>query len=201
MNKKLLLIGSGGHFNSCIDIIEKNKKFNIIGCVSNKTNNKLDKYKIIGSDNDLPELRNKFHNAFICIGQIKDLKLREKIYKKLVGLNFNIPNFVSNSAIVSKKTLIKKGTIIMNNSVINRNAIVEENCIINTNSIIEHDSLICKHTHISTGVIINGGSIIENNCFIGSGSIIREGIKIGSNSFIGAGSLIKNDIKKNSIIK
>ena len=201
MNKKLLLIGTGGHFHSCLDIIENDNKFRVVGCVSNEKKIKLDNYKIIGSDNDLPKLRVKIDNAFICVGQIKKLKLRESIYNKLIDLDFNIPNFISNSSIVSKKTLISKGTIIMNNCTVNRNAIIEENCIINTNSIIEHDTLVSKHTHISTGVIINGGSIIENNCFIGSGSIIKEGVKIGANTIIGAGSIIKKDIKKNSIIK
>ena len=35
MKKKLILIGAGGHALSCIDVIEAEKKFKIIGLVDN----------------------------------------------------------------------------------------------------------------------------------------------------------------------
>ena len=34
--KKIILIGAGGHCNSCIDVIELEKKYKIIGLVDNK---------------------------------------------------------------------------------------------------------------------------------------------------------------------
>ena len=32
---KVLIIGSGGHAKSCIDVIENSKKFNIVGLIDN----------------------------------------------------------------------------------------------------------------------------------------------------------------------
>ena len=34
--KKIILVGAGGHCKSCIDVIEKEKKFKIIGIIDNK---------------------------------------------------------------------------------------------------------------------------------------------------------------------
>ena len=37
--KDIILIGAGGHCESCIEIIEKEKKFKILGLVDNKKMN------------------------------------------------------------------------------------------------------------------------------------------------------------------
>ena len=34
--KKILLIGAGGHSKSCIDVIELQKKYRIVGLIANK---------------------------------------------------------------------------------------------------------------------------------------------------------------------
>ena len=33
--KKIILIGAGGHCKSCIDVIEEEKKFEIVGIIDN----------------------------------------------------------------------------------------------------------------------------------------------------------------------
>ena len=53
--KKLILIGTGGHTKACIDVIEEEKKYKIIGLIAkNKTkNNRFMNYPILGQDKDL----------------------------------------------------------------------------------------------------------------------------------------------------
>ena len=36
MKKNIIIIGAGGHATSCVDVIEKTKKFKIIGLVDKK---------------------------------------------------------------------------------------------------------------------------------------------------------------------
>ena len=45
--KKLLIIGSGGHAKSCINVIESIKGVKIIGIIDNTKKRKLGKYKTI----------------------------------------------------------------------------------------------------------------------------------------------------------
>ena len=199
--KKIILIGGGGHCRSCIDVIEKEKKFKVLGIVDNKKNILIKKYKLIGSDKDLDKISKKIKNAIITIGHIKNSDLRERLYKKLIKLKFNLPLVISPLAYVSKNALVGAGTIIMHRALININAKIGKNCIINTGAIIEHDVVIGDNCHISTGSIINGGVTIEKNSFIGSNAVVKQNIKIGKNSFVNANLFINKKLHKNSVIK
>ena len=199
--KKIILIGGGGHCRSCIDVIEKEKKFKVLGIVDNKKNILIKKYKLIGSDKDLNKISKKIKNAIITIGHIKNSDLRERLYKKLIKLKFNLPLVISPLAYVSKNALVGAGTIIMHRALININAKIGKNCIINTGAIIEHDVVIGDNCHISTGSIINGGVTIEKKSFIGSNAVVKQNIKIGKNSFVNANLFIKKKLHKNSVIK
>ena len=195
----IILIGAGGHANSCIEVLRTEKKFNIAGFVISNMNEIINKdYKILGFDKDLPIIKKKYNKALIAIGQIKDSSVREKIFLKLIKLEFILPIIKSPFSIIGKNTIIKKGTIIMHHCVLNSNSIIEENCIINTKALIEHNVKVEKNCHISTGAILNGGVEVKKNTFIGSGSIIKEGVKIGENCIIGAGSIIKKNLPRNS---
>ena len=66
--KKIILIGSGGHAKSCVDVIEMEKKFKIIGFVD-KNSKELLGYKKIGSDDDLKKLLKITKYAHIGIGK------------------------------------------------------------------------------------------------------------------------------------
>ena len=196
--KKIILIGAGGHGVSSADVIEKENKFQIYGFIDKKKNKSLNKYKIIGSDKDLAQIRKTISNAIITVGQIKNLFLREKIFKKLIKLKFNLPVLVSPLAYVSKNASIGEGTIIMHKAIINAKAKIGRNCIINTGAIIEHDVIIGDNCHISTGSIVNGGATIRSNSFIGSGTVVKQNIKIGKASLVNAKKFIDKNLKDNS---
>ena len=199
--KDIILIGAGGHCESCIEIIEKEKKFKILGLVDNKKKGFFLGYKILGSDKDLLKLRSLTDNSFVTLGQIKNYEKRKKIFKKLLKLKFYIPQIISNHSYISKKTLIKNGVIVMNGCIINSGSVIGNNCIINNGSIIEHNVIIGDNCHISVGAIINGNARIGNNCFIGSGAIIKNKISIGNNCIIGMGKVVKRNVLDNEILK
>ena len=51
--KTIILIGAGGHCTSCIDVIEMQQKFKIIGLIDNNKKKLSMNYKIIGDDKKL----------------------------------------------------------------------------------------------------------------------------------------------------
>ena len=192
MKKKIILFGYGGHYNSVVDVIDKENKFKISKILDKKTftNNKI---KI--EDPDIFFSKNKLnYNIHISFASIYNLSLRSKIYLKIKKNNlFKFPVIVSPLSYVSRLAKIKQGSIIMHGAIINRNTVINENVVINSKSLIEHDVVIGDNCHISTGVVVNGGVKIGKNCFIGSGSVIRENIVIPDNTFIKMGSLIKKN--------
>ena len=197
------MIGSGGHTKACIDVIETENKYKIIGIIEKyKTgNDKFVNYPILAIDKDLKKIKKKCKNAFISIGQIKNSTIRAKKFDELISLGFNIPTIISPYSYVSKKSEIGIGSIIMHKAIINVEAKIGQNCIVNNRSLIEHEVKIGNNTHISTGAILNGNCEVGNNTFIGSGSVIKEGVKIGDNCIVGIGSIVKKDIKDNQIFK
>ena len=200
---KIILLGCGGHAASCIDVIEFEGKFEIIGLIDQevKKSSKFMNYPIIGTDQELIKIKKECEYAFIAIGQIKNSKIRESKFEELISLGFKVPFIISPNAYVSSRSNIEAGTIIMHNAIVNSNVKIGKNCIINSRSLIEHDVNIEKNCHISTGAILNGEVKIGKNTFIGSGSILKEKVKVGENCIIGAGCTILEDIKDNSFYK
>ncbi len=195
MKKSLLIIGSGGHLNSVIDIIKNHKQFKISGYLDNdkkKIGKSFFNYIVLGNDQLLDNLKNKkkIKNIFLGVGLIKNSKERLKLIRMLVKKKFKFPNFFSESSIVSKYTKFGYGNIVMKHSIINNNVKIGNFNIINNKSLIEHDVIIGSNVHISTGAIINGDVKIGDNVFIGSGSIITNKKVIKSNSFIKAGTVL-----------
>ena len=196
--KKLYLFGGGGHALSCIDVIEKQKKYKIIGVFDNKLklNKKILNYPIIKEQDIATKNINKIKYGLVCVGQIKTSKHRVQIFDKMLKTSFLPATIVSPLSTISRDVKIGVGTIIMHGSVINTKAKIGKNCIINSGCIIEHEAIIEDHCHVSTGTILNGGVVVKKGSFIGSGSIVMQKIIIGNNSVIPMGSIIKKNINK-----
>lgn len=194
MKKKILLFGAGGHAKSCIDVIQKTNKFEIVGLIGrkNEIGNQVNGLKVLGTENDASTFFKKgVRNALITLGSYKNLYKREKIFNLLKKKKFNFPIIISPLAYVSKLSKIAEGTIVMHGAIVNSNTEIGVNCIINSKSLIEHDCSIRNHVHISTGSIINGSSKVGSNSFIGSGSVIKNNLLIKPGSFIKMGSILK----------
>ena len=188
--KPLILLGSGGHAKACIDVIENEAKFYIYGIIDNKKKGELLGYPIIGKDKDLKKYLKKVKHLLIAVGQIRDNKIRPKLYKFGKSLGYKFPKIISKRSHISKHSEIQEGTIIFHDVVINSAAKIGKNCIINTKCLIEHDVSVGNHCHISTGAIINGFSKIGNNSFVGSRALISNSKLLPSNSFVKIGSII-----------
>ena len=194
--KKIILIGGGGHCRSCIDVIETTKIFKIAGIVEQpgkNANTPLLCYPILGSDDDLETLRKTVDYALITVGQMKSSQVRQKIFNGLKKLGFILPMVISPLAHVSNHASIGEGTIVMHQAIVNAGAHIGKNCILNTRCLVEHDARIGDHTHISTAAVLNGEADIGSGSFVGSNAIIVQGAKLPDNFFFKAGSLIAGE--------
>ena len=189
--KDILLLGGGGHCKSCIDVIELEGKYNIVGIIDKKEliDQDILGYKVIGCDDNLIELFKTYKYAVVTVGQIKSNSLRVKLFNLAKDIGYKLPTIISPLAYVSKHSTIGEGTVVLHQALVNSNSKIGRNCIINSKALIEHDVLVEDNCHISTGTIINGGVIIDKNTFVGSNATTKEYIKL--NGFIKAGSIQK----------
>lgn len=197
MKPSIILIGSGGHCKSCIDIIEQENKYSIAGIIDkNRSTKSVLGYSILGNDADLIELKTSYDYALITIGQIESPDIRIQLFNHLKLLGFKLPTITSSRAYISKHAQLGEGTIVMHDAFINASAVIGNNCIINTKALIEHDVVIEDNCHISTGAIINGGTILKNGTFIGSNAVTKEYVQTKAGEFIKAGSLFKGYVSE-----
>lgn len=202
MNKKLLLLGGGGHCKSVIDSLSKTGCYTEIGIIDKKEN--IGKttlgFPIIGCDEDLLMLyQNGYNNAFITVGGIGDSIIRVELFKKIKDIGFKIPNIIDPTAVVSEYATLAEGIYVGKNAVINAGSFIEKCAIINTGSIIEHDCIIGQFSHISPGSVLCGEVQIGENTHVGARTVVKQQVKIGANTMIGMGSTVLKNIPDNVI--
>jgi len=191
---KIILVGAGGHCRSCIDVIEQEGRFDILGIVDKSGQdepNSVLGYPLIGTDEDLAALRKECGCALVTVGQIKSPVVRIRLFEQLKGLGFELPSIISPRAYVSKHAKVGEGTIVMHDALINAGAVVGANCIINSKALIEHDTEVGSQCHISTGAVVNGEVRVGNGTFFGSNAVSVHGVSIPERSFIRAGELAR----------
>lgn len=195
MSKKVLLIGGGGHCKSCIDVLHRSN-IPIFGIVDNQ----LEKgtlvlgVPVVGSDADLPKLRQDVNQCLITVGQIKTGSIRQRLFNLAKKLDFDMPAIISDRAYVADSAQIANGTIVMHDACVNANVTIGENSIINTKALVEHDCYVGENSHISTASILNGNVSVGANSFVGSGTIVSNGVNICEDVVVGAASLVRKDI-------
>jgi sugar O-acyltransferase (sialic acid O-acetyltransferase NeuD family) len=198
---EIILAGAGGHAMSCIDVIESQNKYQIIGLTGKQEEigNNILGYKVISDDEGLGDLAMLHRNALVTIGQIKSAVLRKNIYSLLSVAGFHFPVIRSPFAYISPHANVGPGSIIMPGAVINSGVEIGSNCIINSGAVIEHGVTIGDFCHVSTNSVINGDVSIGSESFIGSGAMIKENLVIGSNCIVGMGMVIKTNLFESAV--
>lgn len=180
MNKKVVIIGAGGHGKVIADIVRASGD-EMVGFLDDD----LDR-KPLGPISDY----SKYDLEFV-IG-IGNADVREE----LSSLPCKWYTAVHPSAVISPETVIGEGTVIMPNAVVNAGSIIGQHCIVNTGAIVEHDNRIDDFAHISVGVRMGGTVHIGKKTWVGIGATVINNINICDNCIIGAGAVVIRDILK-----
>jgi sugar O-acyltransferase (sialic acid O-acetyltransferase NeuD family) len=195
----IIVIGSSGHAKVVIDCVEKENKYEIIGLLDRfkEIGASTFGYKIIGKEEDLPNLINmyKIEGGIIAIG---DNFIRYTVCDKVLQISpqFNFINVIHPSAQISRNVQIGKGTVIMANTTISSDASVGDFCILNNNSSLDHDSKMLDYSSLAPGASIGGNVKIGLFTAVSIGAKVIHGITIGDHTIIGAGSIVLKNIPK-----
>ncbi|ENH98112.1 hypothetical protein J416_02069 [Gracilibacillus halophilus YIM-C55.5] len=157
MNRKLLLVGGGGHCKSILDTLYRIGEYQDIAIIDKKENigKNILETPIIGTDDDLKNLYIEgYKEAFISIGTITNFNTKIKLVNHLHKIGFYLPNIIDPTAIISNYCEIGKGIFVGKSAIVNANTKLEDFSIINSQAICEHDVTIEKYTHIAPGSVI-----------------------------------------------
>lgn len=193
--QKYIVIGTGGHANSILDLIQSSGDTveYFVGI-----NNEKVQHKGIPTV-DLSEV-NISSSAFKFIFGIGDYKIRNKVLTEMNLFNhvLKFPPLIHPTAYVSKSATIANGTVVFANSYVGPNSRIGKFCILNTGASVEHDCSIGNQNFLAPGAILAGTVITGDNCFLGMGSLVSDGISIGSDSVIAANSFVNENIPSNA---
>lgn len=195
--ENIVIVGSSGHAKVVVDVVEKQKKYQVVGFI--------DSYRdvgestlgipVLGGEGDLPNII-KEHNvkyAFIAIG---DNAIRHKVFNKIKSLvpDLSFCTIVHPAANIGKDVLIGKGTVVMAGAVVNPSSVIGEFCILNTNSSLDHDSTMASFSSLAPRVSTGGGCNIGEFSAVSIGAVLKHGVTIGNDSVVGANSLVLNNV-------
>ena len=198
MNKKIAIIGAGGH-GKVIGEIALLNQYQTIDFFDDRIDQiKNFPFKIVGSIEFLKNNLINYDVFFVAIGnnmarnyQLSWLKKEKK----------NIASLIHPKSTVSQFSSIEAGSCVMANAVVNPATFIKEGVIVNTSSSIDHDCIIEEYSHISPNCSISGGVSIGKFTHLGTGTSVHPGITIGENVKTGIGSKIYKNISGNTILK
>lgn len=195
--KNIVVVGSSGHAKVIIDIIEKENKYTIVGLLDKfkKTGDKILGYEIIGKEDELLDLQEKyfFSAGIIAVG---DNWMRQKICQELLRIDPSF-EFISTrhpSSQVARDVQIGAGTCIMAGVAINTNSQVGNHCILNTNSSLDHDCVMGDFSSIAPGSTTGGNVKIGKLSAISLGAVVAHGVEVANECVIGAGAVVLKNI-------
>lgn len=189
--QKYVVIGTGGHANSILDLIRS-------------TGGRVEYFfgieDTVYQHKEIPVFEltkfKQFSSDYKYVFGIGDFTIRNRVFKemRLDEQNLNFPPLIHPTAYVSNSASVGDGTVIFANSYIGPNSNIGKFCIVNTGAIIEHDCHLGDQNFLAPGTILAGNVTINNLCFIGMGSLISDGVSIGSESVIAANSFVNESI-------
>ncbi len=197
VNRKLVLIGGGGHCKSVLDSALQSGIYSkiVITDPKIKKRTQICGCEIVGTDDVLMNLREQgYEYAFITVGSTVDVSLRKKLVELTTAFKFKYPVIIDPTATVSTHAKIGMGTFVGKYAVVNADAMIGQHCIINTGAIVEHECRVADFAHVSVGSILCGNVDVGRECFIGAGAVVNQGLKIGGNSVIGAGAVVIDNL-------
>lgn len=201
IKKDIILIGGGGHCKSVIDVISEGDDFQVAGIldIPEKIGQKVLGLNIIGSDQDIAPILEKYSLFHITVGHILSNQARVRLYKQFKSAGALFPSIIAKDAHVSKFASLGDGCFVAHNVVVNAGAVIGENTILNTGAIIEHDSVIGSHTHISTMCTVNADCKIGSHVFLSSHVVVNRGLEIADNIIVYSGSVVTKSFFDNGI--
>lgn len=188
MNKKVIVIGAGGHGKVVTDIVKLNGD-EVIGYLDNTKTGTVNGIEVLGTNEDIGKYDCYY---FAAIG---DNVIRQKIMERDVKWY----TAIHPSAVVAQDVEISQGVVVMANAVINSGSTIGKGVIINTAATVDHDNIIEDFVHLSPGVHLAGTVTVKERTWIGIGAIVINNVTICSDAMVGAGAVVLKDVDKKGV--
>lgn len=162
MDRRLVLLGSGGYEHTVADVAEQ------LG------------YNILFLDDSFPDHPLSSFVDFIGEGvefipAFGNNKFRIEWINRIEESGGQLATLIHPTAYVSPTVTISPGCVILPHAIINTDVVVGKGCIINLGAIVDHGCIIEEGVHIAPGAIVKGENRIEKCSKIEAGEVVERG--------------------------
>ena len=198
MNKKLAIIGAGGHGKVVGEIALLNQ-YETINFFDDKFREiKSFPFTIVNTLDYLKENLKDYDAFFVAIG---NNQIRSEKIEWFKNHKMNVVSLIHPKSTFSKFSSLGIGTCVMANAVVNPGTLIKEGVIINTSSSVDHDCVIEDFAHISPNCSLSGDVRIGKFTHLGTGTSVYPGVHIGNDVKTGVGSRVFKNILDQTIYK
>lgn len=138
------------------------------------------------------------HWMFVAIGSPR---VRRRVVLSMSGTNS--PKFARSihaSAVVSKTSVIGKGSMVGPHATISSEVHVGDHVIINAGATIAHEVRIGSFVTIAPQAALSGNVVVEDGVEIGTGALVRQGVRLGEGAMVGMGAVVLSDVPPNCCV-
>jgi sugar O-acyltransferase (sialic acid O-acetyltransferase NeuD family) len=198
--KNIVLFGGGNQAHYTIDIIEKEKKYNIVGIIDSIHDVGSERFghKILGRQEDLKKIISQY-NIYGGVISIGDNWSRYVVSQQILKISpdFIFVNAIHPSVVIGNTTELGYGIVAMAGCIFNPKAKIGNFTFFATGAQVEHDNEICDFASISAGSLTGGYVKLGKYSALTLGVTILDRIEIGENTVVGAGSLVIKSLPDN----
>lgn len=194
MNKKLAIIGAGGHAKVLLDAALLMNRWTSAVFLDDFHNGRTEfmGFPLLGGCGLLgSQIMPEEYDVALGLGANT---VRAQRFAEAERLGFRLPCIIHPTAVVSRFAEIGAGTVLFAHSAVNAGAAVGKGVIVNTSATIDHDCQLADFVHISPGAHLAGNTRVGAFSWLGIGSCTRQGTEIGAGCTVGAGSAVVKDI-------
>jgi len=189
-NKKLVIIGAGGHGSVIADIARLNDYEEIVFLDDAVVERK--DYPVVGKIADCTKYISDA-DFFIAIG---GNATRKKLFDMLAENGASLAALIHPNAVIGENVKMGNGTAIMAGAVVNPGAVIGDGVILNTCSSVDHDCCVGNFSHVSVGAHLCGTVTLGTGVFIGAGATVINNVSVCDGVTVGAGAVVVRNIEK-----
>jgi len=191
VNRRLGIIGAGGHGKVVADVAERAGWPDVIFFDSRYVaGDRNHGHWSLVSEPDAAAAHS-CDGYFVAIG---NSHARQQWCEWLLDKGLPLVPLVDPSAGVSQYTKVDAGVLVAPGAVVNVDSQLAIGSIINTGARVDHDCHISSYSHVCPAAALAGSVTVGMHSWIGIGSQVKQGISIGSNVTVGAGATVVSAI-------
>lgn len=196
MDRRLLILGAGGHGRAVADLAE--------ACgwtVAGFTDRPAARADVLGSDDDLQALARsgRIDAGVVGVGNTA-LRRRAELFHRLRETALAVPPLVHPRATLSGTSRVGAGSVVFPAVVLGAGVTVGNNVVLYSAAVAEHDCRIADHVYVSPGAILSGAVTVEIGAFVGAGAVVLPGLTIGKHAVIAAGAVVVADVPEGETV-